>query len=97
MNGLEKRFRILASRWHKETAHLSVVSARAAHPAYQEIIEMGKPALPFILKALQKNPDHHWFWALHTISGEDPGKKGSNFSQARQAWLRWGKQKGYLK
>ena len=43
----------------------------AMHPAYQQIVGMGRSAVPFILKELANGPGH-WFWALRAISGEDP-------------------------
>src|SRR5947207_10431415 len=43
----------------------------ALHPAYQQIIGMGKEAIPLILEELQREEDH-WFWALKSITGDDP-------------------------
>src|SRR5438105_2471983 len=60
-SALAGRFRALAERWYAETAALSSISQMAMHPAYQEVIGMGRAAVPFILRELQKQP-HHWFW-----------------------------------
>jgi hypothetical protein len=43
------------------------------HPAYQRIIEMGQPVMPLIFRELEREPDH-WFWALQSITGENPVK-----------------------
>jgi hypothetical protein len=59
------------------------------HPSYQRIIAMGIKVVPLILKELKENPDH-WFHALHKITRENPTPKGSNFMEARKAWLEWG-------
>jgi hypothetical protein len=58
---------------------------------------MGSPALPLILRELQRETDH-WFWALKAITGEDPvdpDDRGKLANMA-EAWLRWGRERGYL-
>jgi hypothetical protein len=92
---LEAEFRKLAGQWRRDTEYLSSVAQMANHPAYQRIIEMGRPAVPLILRELQRKPDH-WFWALNAITGEDPVQTGAAFDDAVQAWLRWGRAQGYL-
>ena len=42
---LEARFRELAHRWREECAVLSSTTAKAMHPAYQQIIGLGPDAL----------------------------------------------------
>ncbi len=92
---LEHDFAALVDWWRRETIMLSSVHKMAMHPAYQRIIGMGKPALPLILRELQNSLDH-WFWALNAITGEDPAKPDDNMAAAREAWLQWGKARGYL-
>jgi hypothetical protein len=93
---LETRFRNLAAAWKDEAAVLSSVSDTIALPLYQEIIRMGPPAVPLLLRELERDP-HYWFWALTAITGEDPVPPSSrgNVAEMIQAWLRWGKDKGY--
>ncbi len=91
----EQLFRQLAEQWRIETKHFSSLSKMAMHPAYQKIIGLGKPAVPLILAELQKRADH-WLWALHSITGEDPAPPTATFREAVQAWVEWGKEKGYL-
>lgn len=91
----EEVFQSLAAQWRKETRHLSSVSQMALHPAYQRIIGMGEAAVPLILNDLQQHGGH-WQWALHAITGEDPAPPEATFREAVQAWLQWGRQKGYL-
>jgi len=66
------------------------------HPAYQQIIGLGPPALPLILAELDRELDH-WFWALKAISGEDPVpiESRGNMREMANAWLKWGREKGY--
>jgi hypothetical protein len=64
-------------------------------PAYQQIIGMGKDALPFIFRELRRTRGH-WIWALASILREDKGGAGMNFREAVDAWLNWGKNNGYL-
>ncbi len=91
----EAAFRALAAQWRAETQYLSSVSKMVRHPVYQRIIGMGLPTVPLILKDLQQTNDH-WLVALHLITGEDPAPTAATFGEAVQAWLQWGRQKGYL-
>ena len=93
-----KRFAVLADRWKRETAVLSSVSQMAMHPAYQEIIGMGREALPLILQELERTPNH-WFWALRAITGESPvpPDQFGKVEEMANAWLHWGREQGYLR
>lgn len=93
---LEQTFRRLADEWRNETIMYSLVLQKTAHPAYLRIIEMGEKAVPLILREIQERGGY-WFVALSAISGEDPVRPGSDYEQAVQAWLRWGKDKGYVR
>ena len=92
------RFLTLKARWEAETAVLSSVSEIAMHPAYQQIIGMGTIAIPLILAEMTKKPGH-WFWALKSITGEDPvvPEQKGRIKEMTEAWLRWGKKQGYYK
>ena len=92
---LEQKFAQLVERWRQETAVLSNVHRIILHPAYQRIIGLGPDAIPLILKELACRPGH-WFWALYAITGEDPAPPGATFKQAVDAWLTWGRSKGYI-
>ncbi len=93
---LSQRFEILAVKWRGETGHLSLMSDIVLNSAYQQIIGMGKPAIGLILQDLKKQPDH-WFWALRSITGENPIQPDDRGRLARmaEAWLEWGRQHGY--
>lgn len=94
----EERFLILKTKWEAETAFLASITGISMHPAYQQIIGMGPTAIPLILSDLGKKPGH-WFWALKSITGEDPvlPEHRGNMKQMAEDWLRWGKENGYLK
>jgi len=92
---LAVEFRQLAENWRRETAVHSSVHRIVLHPAYQRIIGMGPAVIPFILGELRERPGH-WFWALHAITGEDPVTPGAAFGEAVDAWLNWGRTKGYI-
>jgi hypothetical protein len=96
---LEELFDQLASQWERETRNMSSPQAMTKLPAYQQIIAMGKPALPLILRRMRKLPGF-WFAALREISGvqEDPIKPSmyGNLQAMTDVWLKWGKRNGYL-
>jgi len=96
-NQLETTFRSLADCWRRETAVLSSITAKAMHPAYQQIIGMGPSAVPLILRELRRRLDH-WFWALKAITGEEPvpPEDAGDMERMREAWLRFGEQRRYL-
>lgn len=96
-NALEDRFQRLAARWRDETAILSNVDEMTRHPAYQQIIGMGPPAVPLILKELARESDF-WFWALSAITGQDPIPDSAvgRVEAMRAAWLNWGRENGYV-
>ena len=91
------RFFNLKEEWETETAALSSVTDIAMHSTYQQIIGMGPIALPFILHDMMIKPGH-WFWALKSITGEDPvsPEQRGRIKEMTEAWLRWGREQRYL-
>ena len=91
------RFRQLADCWKRDTEFCSSLVEMAVHPAYQQIIGMGRAAIPLLLNELQHEPDH-WFWALSAITGEDPVSQQSRGSVPKMTedWLRWGRDNGWI-
>ena len=92
---LASEFRACVEKWRAETGHFSSIERKALHPAYQRIIAMGRPAIPLVLRELQEHGGH-WFWALSFMEGESPVPEGASIQGAKDAWLSWGRQKGYL-
>jgi hypothetical protein len=95
----EQRFQKLASLWKSETKFLSNISKKVMHPAYQKIIGMGELSVPLILHDLAENGPDDWFWALTAITDENPitEETAGNMAAMTEAWLQWGKRRGYLK
>jgi hypothetical protein len=92
---VEDTFRELADEWYLETGGSSLIRQKIAHPAYCKIIDLGKPAVPLLLRELQLEPDY-WFWALHRITGENPVRTGASFDETVEDWLAWGRARGFV-
>jgi hypothetical protein len=95
---LEQQFRSLASSW-KQAESASVSSSLSdlfSHPAYRQIIAIGKEAVPLLLAELEREPDW-WFAALKELTGADPVPPASrgNLAEMTTAWLKWGRAEGY--
>ena len=90
------RFLKLKHEWEAGTAALSSITAIAMHPAYQQIIGMGPIVVPLIIREMVKEPNH-WFWALKSITGEDPvtPEKRGRIKEMTEAWLLWWRKKGH--
>jgi type III restriction enzyme len=89
-------FERLAEEWERDRPRGADVEQMTQHPAYQSIIEMGKPAVPWLLQRLSEKPDH-WFVALNAITGARPvpSESRGRIKEMTQAWLNWGRQQGY--
>jgi hypothetical protein len=90
-------FERLAAEWKQETAHLSSPGMIATNRAYQEVIGMGKDAIPFILRDLEKSPAQ-WFWALGSITRESPVRPEDrgDVDAMTVAWLDWGRRNRHI-
>lgn len=87
------KFKRLLTEWREQATFLPSVTAMVMLPSYQEIVGMGKPALPLILNELKEKPSH-LFWALRAISGVDPvpPKDRGRVGKMVEAWIKWGRQ-----
>lgn len=94
---LEGTFEQLATKWRNETKFLSSITDKALHPCYQRIIGLGPEAIPIILMDLRAKGGH-WFWALESITGENPvlPEHYGDIKNMAHDWIEWGKRKGYL-
>lgn len=94
---LARQFRELAEAWRSRKGPISSIARMAILPEYQQIMAMGPPIIPIILRELQRKPDH-WFWALHYLTKADPVREDElgNLRKMADAWIRWGKENGYL-
>lgn len=93
----EALFEALAVQWRRETAHLSAIPRVVMHPAYQQIIALGRSAVPFILKWMKHRPGY-WFWALEMITRANPVRPedAGNVREMKRAWLEWGAKNGLI-
>ena len=93
-----ERFVELANRWHDETDYLSSPSSITNNDTYLKIISMGEPVIPLILQDLQERGGY-WYRALRILSDEDPAPPESRgeVPKMKEAWLRWGRDRGYIK
>ena len=91
-----ERFLSLAARWKAERLPVSSPTQLTDHPAYLEIVGMGRTAIPWLLRELRREPDH-WFIALKRLAGIDPVQPASrgNLDAMAADWLAWGRQQGH--
>lgn len=94
---IERKFLALAAVWSYDVGPTSSITQMVAHPAYLQIIGLGRAVLPYLFAELARQPDH-WFYALAAITGEDPVPPGAdgNVAAMTEAWLTWGRRHGYL-
>ena len=92
-----ERFHQLADQWENETVFLSNSDRAAAHPAHQEIVNMGEPAVPLILERMEAQGGL-WFHALHAITNANPVQPPDrgNVKAMQASWLEWGARSGYV-
>lgn len=93
---LERIFNQLVQSVLSETRAESSTNRIAIHPAYQQIIGLGQPAVPLLLREVERRSGR-WFWALKSITREDPvpASDRGRTKKMIDAWLAWGKQNGY--
>lgn len=90
------RFESLARKWQQETGHLSSLSKKLQHPAYQEMVGLGSEVVPLLLSELAQSPGF-WFIALEEITGVHlSGGKSVGVEELRQRWLEWGRVEGLI-
>jgi hypothetical protein len=93
---IHSQFRRLTREWIWGTEKHSNLLKIVTHPAYQQIIAMGPAVIPEILRAMTSGPGH-WFWALRALTqGVDPAEGLNTMQAATDAWIKWGRENGYL-
>lgn len=94
---LEQRVVRLLGRWREETAYTSSSTQITGHPAYQELIGLGPPALPFLFRDLEQTGDGHLSKALATITGAHPvpAEDRGKVEKVAAVWLRWARENGW--
>ncbi len=94
---VRSRFHQLVTEWKQQSRFLSSATQMAMLRPYQRIIGIGPNAVPLILEELKRETDF-WFWALETITDENPvSPDDSGFvAKMTDAWLAWGRQRGLI-
>lgn len=92
------RFTALSAWWHDATDYLSSPSEKAAHPAYQQIVDMGTEVLPYIFQDLRDHGGGDWYVALRRIVGSSPVRSvdASSSQKVLQSWLKWAEEHHYI-
>lgn len=82
-------FNILRRVWAEDIRYQSSATKIIEHPAYQSIIALGEPMIPFIIQEVC-NDEAHWFHALRKITGFTPDVGGSySIANLERAWINW--------
>jgi hypothetical protein len=98
---LEERLQTEATKWDRETAHLSSPLQRTTHPSYQAILGMGaqhkKDVIQFMLRDMKQNR-RDWFLALSYLAQENPinPKDAGKTDKIIESWVRWGESQGLI-
>ena len=94
---VEQHVERLLRQWRDETACQSSSTAITGHAAYQELIALGPPALPFLFRDLERSGDGHLSKALRAITGADPipAEERGQIRKIAEAWLNWAREHGY--
>jgi hypothetical protein len=89
-------FQRLVTEWKASRGPATTVRMMTQHPAYKAIIELGEPAVPFLLEGLDQEPDH-WFAALRAITGQNPVRPEDrgDLGKMAESWIEWGRAHGY--
>jgi hypothetical protein len=95
---LARRFQSLATEWNAAARYRSNMHSLRNIPVYQALVELGKAGVPLILAELAREPNVSWFMVLAAITGESPipPELAGRVDAMAQAWLVWGRQRGYV-
>jgi len=106
----QEEFNAAHQQWYQETAHHSFPWTILRGKGYEKIKSFGQKAIPFLLAKLKEENVQTWgiFAHLTELTGEDifigeeeiientTWRKGQ-VDPTIDAWLKWGRDKGYLK
>lgn len=90
------RFDLLADELAVSMAGASSTRRAMRHPAYAEILALGKDAIPFLLRRLERPGSRPlWLRLLGSLTAFQPGAGQETISDAAHAWMRWGRTEGF--
>ena len=104
---MSSRFEVLAAQWRRDTACMSVCAKIMRHPLVPKIIAIGKSNPALVFEHYARDGHLVWssiLWAIFRdgpdLSGAGdavaPGMVGWKVSEVRDAWLAWGRERGWL-
>jgi len=87
---LEQRFRRLGDQWKASVGSISNPDDIRAARGYAELVALGRPLIPLILRELDSDP-FHWFEVLADITGIDPTppEQAGDVDAMVAAWKGW--------
>lgn len=98
----QERFDRLVKLWHEDTGWSSSMDFIMRHPAVDEIRNMGRTAIPLILKDMTK-PERRgpfWYILLNELCDSKPDFTGLKQPVSGRIignmWMEWGVLKGYI-
>jgi len=91
---LRERFIRLSKIWHEDMDGVSSVQLKTSHWAYQEVINLGESAVPYILEETIKVGGGGWFLALAKIMKHNPVRAEHKMSMDKilDDWLTYAKE-----
>jgi len=103
---IAEQYKALQDKLNFDTGHFSSVSRMVRHPAYKEIVELGKDVIPIILdefdRYLQTDeaeafPGWWTFNVLDALSGAKlEGGRAGVLVDWVGLWVKWGEENGHL-
>jgi len=92
---IQTLFHELHMAWTSETACESNVRAIIGNTEYRQIIGLGPPVVPLIIRELVREPNH-WHTALNAITRADPvpPEHAGDLDAIARDWARWARLQG---
>ena len=94
----EQKLRRLEALWLTDTEFLSDARRIIDHPAFRQIVLLGREVVPVLLRDLQAKPSL-LVWALPEMTGANPvpPADAGNIRKMSDAWVRLGQAQGILR
>lgn len=99
---VRREFRRHAKKWYEQTRLRSDIPEPYDNPHMALILELAQKSeahkhflISLIMEEMLKGK-FHWFIALNLIAGIDAAKGETTVPGAEIAWLRWGRENGYV-
>lgn len=90
------RFALLADELAEATGVMSSTRRAMRHPAYIEILALGEPAIPLLVRRLSDAWSRPlWLRLLGSLTTFQPGANQETVPEAAAEWMRWAKRRGH--